>query len=317
MSELPDHLSIGVVPLHAAPSARVRGPWRRALLRFHQQPVGVLALAVLLAFCVTGALADVLAPYPAGWAIIELIQHPQPPLTAHHLLGTDALGRDYLTQVLFAIRETTFSALACAAMATAVGVLVGALAAEVAGWFDSLVTWVSGVVVAVPAMAVLVIVTVWSRFYPTPFEYALWLTAILWTGVARVIRAEVRSLRGREFVEAAYASGASRPRVLVRHLLPNASGQIIVAATSIVGQAIVIVATVQYLGYAFNQPERPTLGGLVADATVAPSLILSGTLSLSDLWWLYTFPAVLLVLLLLAVTFVGDALDEALNPTTS
>jgi peptide/nickel transport system permease protein len=165
-------------------------------------------------------------------------------------------------------------------------------------------------------MAVLVIITVWARFYPTPFEYALWLTAVLWPGIARVVRAEVASLRGREFVEAAYAAGASSPRVLLRHLLPNASGQIIVAGTSIVGQSIVIVATVQYLGYAFNQPERPTLGGLVADATVAPSLILTGDVVLSELWWLYVFPAVILVVLLLAVVFLGDALDEALNPVT-
>jgi len=295
-------------------SPRVRGPWRQALARFSRHRLGLVALGALSVFVVTGVLADVLAPYPAGQTFIELIQHPQPPLTAHHLLGTDVLGRDFLTQVLFAIRQTTLAALACAAMATAVGVVVGALAGYVGGWFDSLVTWTSGIVVAVPAMAVLVIITVWSRFYPTPFEYALWLTAILWPGVARVVRATVASLRTREFVEAAYAAGASSPRVLLRHLLPNASGQIIVATTSIVGQSTVIVATVQYLGYAFNQPERPTLGGLIADATYAPSLILTGGVGLSDLWWLYVFPAAFLVLLLLAVLFLGDALDEALNP---
>jgi peptide/nickel transport system permease protein len=290
------------------------GPWQQALIRFRRHPLGVVALVVLLAFLVVGALAGVLAPYPAGRTFIELIQKPQPPLTSHHLLGTDVLGRDFLTQLLFAIRQTTLAALACAVMATALGVLVGALAGYMGGWLDSFVSWASGVFVAVPAMAVLIIITVWSRFYPTPFDYALWLTVILWPGVARVVRAELASLRRREFVEAAYAAGASGPRVLLRHLLPNASGQIIVAGTSIVGQSIVIVATVQYLGYAFNQPERPTLGGLVADATVAPSLILTGDVSLSALWWLYVFPAAILVVLLLAVVFLGDALDEALNP---
>lgn len=308
MSNAPDDLPVtAAVSLDVGTSLRVRGPWRQALLRFGRQPVGVVALGVVLAFALSEALADVLAPYPAGWTIIELIQKPQPPLTPDHLLGTDVLGRDFLTQILFAIRQTTLAGLACAAMATAVGVVVGALAGYVGGWFDSLVTWASGVVVAVPAMAVLVIITVWSRFYPTPFGYALWLTAILWPGVVRVVRAEVVSLRTREFVQAAYAAGASSPRVLLRHLLPNASGQIIVAATTIVGQSIVIVATVQYLGYAFNQPERPTLGGLVADATFSPSLILSGDVGLSGLWWLYVFPAALLVLLLLAVTFLGTA----------
>jgi peptide/nickel transport system permease protein len=139
--------------------------------------------------------------------------------------------------------------------------------------------------------------------------------ALLWTAVARVTRATVESLRVREYVEAAEASGASGLRVLVRHVLPNATGPIIVAATSIVGQSIVIIATVDYLGYGYNQPERPTLGGLLADASNATSA--AGAPSIASVWWLYVIPAVLLVLVLLAVAFAGDALDDALNPTTT
>jgi peptide/nickel transport system permease protein len=293
-----------------------RGPWRQALARFSRSPLGVGALAVLVVLVLVGALAGVLAPYAAGQEFIQFIQKPQPPLTAHHLLGTDVLSRDFLTQILFAIRETTLSALACAAMATTIGTVVGLLAGYFGGWLDALVTWASGVVVAVPAIAVLVIISVFHHFALSPFDYALWLTAILWPGVARIVRATVASLRSREFVETAHAAGASDLRVLMRHLLPNASGPIIVAATTIIGQSIVIVATVQYLGYAFNQPSQPTLGGLVADATFSPSLILTGHVGLASIWWLYVFPAVLLVILLLAVTFLGDALDEALNPTT-
>jgi ABC-type dipeptide/oligopeptide/nickel transport system permease subunit len=290
-----------------------RGPWRQAVGRFRRRPLGIVALAVFAVLCLVGALAGVLAPYPAGREFIELIQKPQPPLTAHHLLGTDVLGRDFLTQTLFAIRQTTLSALVCAAASTAIGVVVGALAGFYGGWLDALVMWATGVVVAVPAIAVLAIILVWSRFPVTPLGDGLWLTTLLWTGPARVVRASVVSLRAREYIEAAHASGASSLRILARHLLPNSSGPIVVAATSLVGQAIVIVATVDYLGWAFNEAERPTLGGLVADGTRSTDL-LTGPVPLSAVWWLYALPSALLVVLLMSVAFLGDALDDALNP---
>jgi len=290
-----------------------RGPWRQAAARFRRQPLGFVALAIFVGFCLVGALAGQLAPYPAGETFLQFVQKPQPPLTAHHLLGTDVLGRDFLTQAIFAIRETILAALACAAGATAIGVVVGVLAGYFGGWFDALVEWVTSVVVAVPAMVVLVFVLVW-KFPITPIDNSLFLMAVVWPGVARVVRASVLSQRGREYVDAALASGASSGRVLVRHLLPNASGSIIVAGTSLVGQATVIIATVNYLGYSFDAPQLPTLGGLVADGTRATSLLLTGPAPLSAVWWLYAIPAALLVLLLLSVTFLGDSLDEALNP---
>jgi peptide/nickel transport system permease protein len=291
-----------------------RGPWRQAATRLRSRPLGLAALAVLVLFCLVGALAPLLAPYPAGRLFIELIQKPQPPLAAHHLLGTDLLSRDFLTQLLYAIRETVGSALVCVACATVVGVVVGAAAGYVGGWFDALVTWATGAIVAVPALAVLIIVSVWSRVPPSPLTYGLWLGALLWPSVARVVRATVASLQSREYVEAAYAAGALRLRVLVSHLLPNAAGSVIVAATSVVGQSIAVLATAEYLYYAYNWADRPTLGGLVADATHSASLTLTHSDSLGPLWWLYVFPAVTLVLLLLATTFLGDSLDEALNP---
>jgi len=294
-----------------------RGPWRQAVARFRRLRLGIVALAVLAVLCLVGALAGAIAPYGAGQEFVLLIQKPQPPLTVHHLLGTDVLGRDFLTQILFAIRQTTLSALVCAAASTVIGVVVGALAGFYGGWLDAVLTWAMSVVVAVPAIAVLAIILVWSRFPVTPLGDGLWLTTILWTGVARVVRASVVSLRPREYVEAAHASGASGVRILARHLLPNSSGPIVVAATSLIGQATVIVATVDYLGWSFNQAEKPTLGGLVADATQSTSQLLTGPVPLSALWWLYALPAALLVILLISVAFLGDALDEALNPASA
>jgi peptide/nickel transport system permease protein len=292
-----------------------RGPWRQATSRFGRRPLGLAALAILVVFVVVGALAGILAPYYPGQEFVQLIGKAHPPLTAHHFLGTDALGRDFLTELLFGIRETILSALICAGGATVIGAIVGAFAGYYGGRFDDLVTWATGVVVAVPAIAVLIIIAIWSQLPVKPLTDGLWLMALLWPGVARVVRASVASLRAREYIEAAHASGASDLRVIFRHLLPNSSGQIIVAATTIVGQSIAIIATVDFLGYGYNQPERPTLGGLIADAANAASA--TGASSIASVWWLYLIPAGSLVIVLLAVAFAGDTLDDALNPVTT
>jgi peptide/nickel transport system permease protein len=293
---------------------RRRGPWRQALARFRRRPLGVAAFAIVALLFLVALLAPVLAPYPVGQSFIELIQHPQAPLAAHHLFGTDVLGHDYLTEMLFAVRETMLSAFFCAVFATVVGVAVGLVAGYVHGPFEAMSSFLSRVVVTVPAIAVLGFVSTRYEFLMTPFQDALWLALLFWPGVARVVSTAVASLRNRDFVDAAHAAGASTPRILLRHLLPNVSGPIVVAATWVVGQAIVVVATVQYLGYSYNEAHQPTLGGLVADGTNAPSLILTANVGLGAVWWLYVIPSVALVVLLLAVTFLGDSLDEALNP---
>jgi ABC-type dipeptide/oligopeptide/nickel transport system permease subunit len=293
-----------------------RGPWRQALARFRRRPLGMAAAAVFGAFVLVAVFAGSIAPYAAGRTFLQFMQRPQRPLVAHHLLGTDVLGHDFLTELVFAVHQTVLSGLVCAAGATAVGVTVGALAGYYGGWYDAVVTWTTGVAVSIPAMAILVVVLIWSNVAVTPLNDGLWLTAVLWTGVARVVRASVLSLRTRAYVDAAQASSASDLRILLRHLLPNAAGPIIVAATSLVAQAVVIVATVNYLGFSFDTAEKPTLGGLVSSATASTSgALVTGPTSLGALWWLYVFPAAALVVFLMSVAFLGDALDEALNPS--
>ena len=130
-----------------------RGPWRQVLARFWRRPLGVAALAVVGSLFGVALLAPVIAPYPVGQISIELIQHPQAPLAAHHLLGTDVLGHDYLTQLLFAVRETMLSAFLCALLATSVGAAVGLLAGYFRGAFETASSFLMQLVVAVPAIA--------------------------------------------------------------------------------------------------------------------------------------------------------------------
>jgi ABC-type dipeptide/oligopeptide/nickel transport system permease subunit len=271
---------------------------------------------VVLAYCVVAIFAKQLAPFSIGQADMTLFQHPKSPLYPKHPLGTDVFGHDVLTQLLVGIRYTMESALACAGICLVAGVVLGALAGFYGGWLDAIITWVTSVVVAIPAIVVLMVVLVWSKYPVTPLGNGLYLTTVLWAPVARVVRATVRSLRTTEYADAARASGASGLRILVRHLLPNASGPMLVSATSLIGQEIVILATVNYLGYSVEQTQAPTLGGLIAQGTRSPSLMLTPGWSASDLWWLYLLPVLFLAFLLLALAFLGDALDDALTPTT-
>ncbi|MES1246888.1 MAG: ABC transporter permease [Actinomycetota bacterium] len=292
--------------IHAPGSPRASGPWRRALRRFCRRPLGVVAFAVLLLLFAVGLFAGDLAPYSAGSEFVQFINKPQPLFTAHHWLGTDVIGHDFLTQMLFAVHETLGASLLCAPGAAVLGAILGALAGYYGGVVDGIVTFVSAALWSVPAIAILLIVVIFSKFPVTPAQFGFYLLLYLWPGVARVVRAQFIALRDREYVEAAHAAGASGPRIILRHLLPNSSGPIIVAMSALVGQSIIIVATVDYLGWGTEQSEKPTLGSLIADAT-------RGTGFAAAPWWLYFIPGVTLAVLLACVNLVGDALDEALS----
>ncbi len=284
-----------------------RGPWRQSLLRFRRRPLGVAAVLVLLAFALAAAVAATVSPYPPARLFLEYLNRPQAPSLHHgHLLGTDVLGHDMLAQLLYAIRETMTGSLVCAAGATVVGVVVGAIGGYYGGAVDAAIGWLTGVVVTMPAIALIVLVVI----YENPIQ-PLWLgfalTLYLWTGVARVVRSSFATLRTREFVEAAHAAGASSLRVIGRHLLPNAVGSVLVAATSIIGQSIVIIATVDYFDFGAQSADQPTLGGLVANAAKGVGLAATP-------WWLYAIPSVALGLLLISINVAADTLDDVLNP---
>ena len=289
------------------PSPRAHGPWRQAAARFRRRPLGIAAVLLLLAFVVVALLVPRIAPYSGAQLFFEYLNDPQPPsLHGGHLLGTDVIGHDMLTQLLWAIRESVLGGLGCAAGATLIGLVVGAVAGYAGGVVDALLEWVVSAVVTIPALVVLVLVVVYTAPVPL-WAFPVTLALYLWTYVARAVRASFVALRAREFVEAAQAAGASAVRIVFRHLLPNTPGAVLVAATSIVGQSIVIIATADFFGFGNQQSDRPTLGGLVALAT-------KGTPTGYAPWWLYVIPAVALGLLLVSVNFAADTLDDVLEP---
>jgi peptide/nickel transport system permease protein len=260
----------------------------------------------VVAYGIVAALAGLISPYPAGRDFVQLVNHPQPPsLHGGHLLGTDLLGHDMLTQLLFAVRESMTGSFICMLGATVIGVVVGAFGGYHGGAVDAAVGWLTGVVVTIPAVAVLALVVLFEAPI-APFWFGIVLMLYLWTGVARVVRSSFASLRGREFVEAANAAGASGGRIVFRHLLPNSSGAVLISATAIIGQSMIVIATVDYFGYGNENPAHPTLGGLVADA--------AKTGVVATPWWLYAIPAIALALLLVCVNVTVDGLTDALDP---
>jgi len=285
------------------------GPWGQALRRFRRQRTGLAAFAVLALIFSAGALSGVIAPYGYNKLSLEHLGTPQPPsFSGYHLFGTNDAGRDLLSQTLYGISTSVKVALAVAGLAGLIGVIVGALAGYYGGWIDAVLARVLDIAASFPALLVLLAAFV-SFGNVGVREIGFILVLLLWTTVARVVRSSVLSLREKEFVEAARAMGASDLRIIVRHLLPNTAGPIIVAVTSVIGQAILLEATIDFFGYGIYAAQTPTLGSLVADGFQQPLRGLA-----TDFWWVYTFPTIAIVVLLLCINYVGDSLDQALNP---
>ena len=281
------------------------------LRRLRRQPATLAALTLLAVLLAAGAFAHELAPH--GWNTIDLSTRWQnhPPTFANgNLFGTDNLGRSMLVRTLWGLHFSEQVAIVGALLGTTIGLLVGMLAGYYGGVLDSVLMPFADLVGGFPVIILMLIVfallqpvTIWDATFVFAFS--------LWTLVARVVRARIASLRSQEFVEAARALGASDRRILVRHVLPNAAGVLVVAFTSLIGQIVIIDATVEFFGFGVDSSLRPTLGNLIANAT-STGIGVFNAVSLG--WWAWGAPALVLVLVLVSVNLAGDGVDAALNP---
>jgi peptide/nickel transport system permease protein len=262
----------------------------------------VAILVVLILIALVGVFAPQLAPY--GYDELDLDNTTRSPtLEDWHLFGTDQLGRDYLSRVIFGIRTSLWVAVFVALVSTALGTAVGALAGYYGGHVDNLLMRFTDLILTLPGLAVLLTASV---FFGSgdPLKIGLILAFLFWTAVARIVRGLFLSLREKEFVEAAKAAGASDLRIIVRHMLPNCIGPIIVNTTLVVAGAILVEAALSFLGFGI-QPPNAALGKLISD----------GQGEGFELWWLVTFPGLVIVIIALCINFVGDGLRDALDPT--
>jgi ABC-type dipeptide/oligopeptide/nickel transport system permease subunit len=222
-----------------------------------------------------------------------------------HPMGTDDIGHDSLAQVLRGAQKSVQVALMVAFLSTTFGTVVGAFAGYYRGIVDSALMRFTDLVLTIPYIAILaVLAATVSAQAGNWFFIGLVLSVVLWTSIARVVRGTFLSLREKEFVEAARALGASDRRIIFRHLLPNATGSIIVNATVTVAVAILTETALSYIGIGIQPPDT-SLGLLVS----------TGQQAATTRPWLFYFPGIVIIVIALTVNFIGDGLRDAFDPT--
>ena len=278
-----------------------RSQWAYVRMRFLRHRLAVGSLVVLILIALVGIFASQIAPY--GYDELDLENASQgPTLEDWHLFGTDQLGRDYLSRVIFGVRTSLWVAVFVALVSTVLGTAIGAVAGYYGGRVDNLLMRFTDLVLTLPGLAILLTASVFLGS-GEPLQVGLILALLFWTTIARIVRGVFLSLREEDYVDAAKAAGANDLRIIGRHMLPNCVGPIVVNATLAVAAAILVEAALSYLGLGI-QPPDPALGRLIND----------GQSSGFDLWWLVTFPGLVIVAIALCVNFVGDGLRDAFDP---
>ena len=306
----------------AGVEVKARSQWSYARMRFFRHKMAVVGLVVLIFFALVAIFAKQIAPYAFDEIDLDNINPTTglatpPTLEGWHIFGTDQLGRDYLSRIIYGIRTSLWVALFVAILATVIGTAVGALAGFYGGRTDNLLMRFTDLILTLPGLAVLLTAAVYlgsndsevaigpiTVTIPQPMKIGIILALLLWVTLARIVRGLFLSLREKEFVEAAKAAGASDMRIIARHILPNCIGPIVVYTTLITAAAILIEATLSFLGLGI-QPPNAALGKLIVD----------GQSEGFALWWLVVFPGLIITLIALAINFIGDGLRDALDPT--
>lgn len=264
--------------------------------------ISVLLLAL---FIVLAIFAPQIAPHDPTSP--DLMNRLSPPMglggTSANFLGTDHLGRDVLSRLIFGTRIAIFVALIAVGIAGTIGISIGLAAGYFGGWVDALSMRVVDTLISIPN--ILLYLTVLGIFGPSLITLVLVIGFINWTTFARVVRAEVLSIKEREFVEASRAIGQRSVRIIATQLLPNILAPIIVLATIDVAKVIILESSLSFLGLGV-QPPTVTWGRMLAD----------GRDYITSAWWLATLPGICITLLCLSLIFIGDRLRDLLDPRT-
>lgn len=219
-------------------------------------------------------------------------------------LGSDAIGRDLLAGLMLGIQRSALVVIIAVVIALSLGLLVGALAGYFGGWIDNVLMRFVDLILTIPLLVVLVIVASNFENAKTAVGVALILGLFGWLDLSRIVRSQFLSLKEREFIEAAHALGASNWRIITRHLIPNSLGTIIVWTTLAAAAAILAEATLTFLGFGVG-PEDTSLGRLISD----------GVQAASTRPWLFYFPGLLFLLIVLAINLIGDGIRDAFDPS--
>lgn len=257
-------------------------------------------LLVLLVF-VLSIFAPLFAPYdPSAIDIKNILVGP----SLAHPLGTDDLGRDVLSRMLWGGRVSLKVGFVAVGIATLIGILLGSLAGFYGGWMDSIIMRSVDIMLSIPT--IFLVLAVIAILEPSIINIMIVIGLTSWMEPARLIRAEFISLKEREFVVAARSLGATDKRLILRHILPNGLSPILVSATMGVGAAILVESALSFLGLGV-QPPTPSWG----------SLLSSGKDNIEIAWWLSAFPGVAILLTVLGYNLLGEGIRDALDPRQS
>lgn len=270
----------------------------RGMKRFLRNRLAVLGLVIVVLVILVAILAPWIAPFdPLKQNYDELLQPP----SRTHPMGTDALGRDLFSRVIYGSRYALMIGVAVVLLELAVGATLGFIAGYFGGALDSVIMRLVDMVLAIPTLVLAMAIA-------GAFGGGLWVMIVAiavagWGQFARLVRAQVLSLKEVAFVEAARALGVSHLRIILRHLLPNSMGPVLVYTTLYIPAAILWSASLSFLGLG-AQPPTPEWGAIIAD----------GRGFISFAWWISTFPGLAIMITTLGFNFLGDGLRDALDP---
>lgn len=275
--------------------------WEDALYRLRQNKLAMIGMVYLIFMVIICLLTPWIAPY--GYEEQNLRLGAVPP-NAEHWLGTDTFGRDMLTRILYGGRLSLLVGFIATAVALVIGVTYGAIAGYAGGKTDNVMMRLVDIFYALPYMIfIILLMVVFGRNLLLLF---LAIGAVEWLGMARIVRGQIQSLRQQEYVEAAMSLGLSPAAIIIKHLIPNALGPVIVYTTLTIPNVMLLEAFLSFLGLGI-QPPQSSWGVLIS----------YGVETMEEYPWLLIFPGLVLTLTLFALNFLGDGLRDALDPKAS
>ncbi len=281
------------IELRPSRPTRLMQAWR--FLRAN--PVALVGLALVIAWVLISLLAPLIAPY--GPLEQKIVQRLKPP-SAAHWFGTDQLGRDVLTRVLYGGRLSLPAGLSVVLIAGVIGTAIGAISGFAGGWLDELMMRITEVFMAFPT--IILAMAIASALGPSLINAILAMVVVWWPSYARVVRGLVLSVKANDYVQAARALGVPEGRILWRTVLPNCLAPAVVVATIDLGNAVLVFAGLSFLGLG-PDPATPEWGRMIADG-----------IEFFDQWWMSAFPGLAIFLVVMAFNFVGDSIRDALDP---
>jgi len=269
--------------------------------RFRRNKLGVAGLTIVLLLFILYFLVPFISPYDPCAQDLSIAFLP-PKLFSPHPFGTDELGRDVLSRVLWGLRISIKVGFAAVAISILIGTVLGAISGYYGGWVDNLIMRAVDIMLCFPDFFLILMVI--AMLEPNINYVMLVIGFVSWPGVCRLVRAEFLKLKKQEFVEAALASGLSDFRIIFRHILPNALHPVFVAATLGVASAILVESGLSFLGLGV-QPPTPSWGNILTSGK---------DYLLQNIWWLSFFPGLAIFITVLAYTLLGEGLRDALDP---